>query len=402
MIPQRPAPLDAQLQRWRQAGLIDAATSEAILGWEATRPQARTLTLPVRLALSLGSILLAAGLLLFVSAHWDALAPAGRFALVLAVVVALHGLAAAAATAQPWLATALHGVGSVGFGAGVFLSGQIFHLQAHWPLGLLLWSLGNAAGWLLLRQWPQLALLALTLPAWLCSEWVLLALRVSDGRSDGMLAASLALTGGLLLLSLSYLGAARGSPISPPRQVLVWVGGLTLLPAATAWALVSNVSPGDVSRLPAGPLLLGWSAALAAPLLLGWRLQGPRTWPLAVAIGWLLVNLQLPLASNPFSYAWWAVGGVLLSLWGSRDGRAERINLGALFVALSLIGFYFSQVMERLDRSVSLVGLGVLFLVGGWLLERWRRRLTSRLPGGAASLATQTGDAGHNSDGGQR
>jgi uncharacterized membrane protein len=78
-------------------------------------------------------------------------------------------------------------------------------------------------------------------------------------------------------------------------------------------------------------------------------------------------------------FAWWALGGVLLALWGTRDGRAERINLGAVLVAVTLIGFYFSEVFDKLGRSASLIGLGVLFLLGGWLLERLRRQLVERI-----------------------
>jgi len=33
--------------------------------------------------------------------------------------------------------------------------------------------------------------------------------------------------------------------------------------------------------------------------------------------------------------------------------------------------------MDRLGRSASLVGLGLLFLGGGWALERTRRRLVA-------------------------
>jgi hypothetical protein len=43
--------------------------------------------------------------------------------------------------------------------------------------------------------------------------------------------------------------------------------------------------------------------------------------------------------------------------------------------------FYFSSVMDRLGRAASLVGLGLLFLGGGWVLERARRRLVATATG---------------------
>jgi hypothetical protein len=49
--------------------------------------------------------------------------------------------------------------------------------------------------------------------------------------------------------------------------------------------------------------------------------------------------------------------------------------MGAALFAATVIAFYFSEVMDKLGRSASLIGLGVLFLAGGWALERVRRRL---------------------------
>jgi hypothetical protein len=40
--------------------------------------------------------------------------------------------------------------------------------------------------------------------------------------------------------------------------------------------------------------------------------------------------------------------------------------------------------MDKLGRSFSLIVLGLLFLGGGWLLERTRRRLIARLKPEAA------------------
>jgi hypothetical protein len=51
--------------------------------------------------------------------------------------------------------------------------------------------------------------------------------------------------------------------------------------------------------------------------------------------------------------------------------------------ALAVLAFYFSSVFDRLGRALGLIGIGVLFIGGGWLLERARRRLISRLQQGA-------------------
>ncbi|MEA5443205.1 DUF2157 domain-containing protein [Cyanobium gracile] len=380
---------ESRLERWRQAGLIDPATAAAIRAWEQTQPGTHRLRVSVLVAVALGGVLVAAGLLLFVSTHWQALAPGQRFALLLTLVVGLHGGAAAVEERFPPLAVSLHGVGSVTLGAGLFLAGQLFHLEAHWPLGLLLWGLGAGLGWGLLRQWPQLALLALLGPAWLISEWQLAVDGTTQGlqRGSGDPTAVLAPAAGLVLLSLCYLGAPTGpGSVAPARRVLLWLGGLGLLPAGLLWQLLSHGGPTN-APLPLLLALCGWAVALGTPLLLGLRLRGRRAWPLAVAIGWLLPGVAMAWGSHQdaglFTYLWWAVGGLLLVAWGVMEGRSERVNFGAALIAIDVLTFYVSQVMDSLGRSASLIGLGVLFLGGGWGLELLRRRFVARALGRA-------------------
>lgn len=375
-------PWQEPLERWRQAGLIDPATAAAIARWEGEHATPSRLGAPVRLALALGAVLLAAGVLLFVSAHWERLAPFSRFALLLAVVSGLHGLAASLARRFAAMAVALHGVGTVALGGGIFLAGQIFHLEAHWPSGLLLWAAGAAVGWILLGQWPQLALLTLLLPAWLSSEWLHACDRLLANLPRAWPAAHTVVSAGLLLLSLALFDAAGPGPVSASRRVLLWIGGLALIPTAFVWGVRATVLDLDPSGLPLPLALPGWGVALGGPLLLGWLLRRRAFWPLGVALAWMLVDLAIGGGGiTPLSHAWWLLGAVLLVMWGVAESRVERINMGAALSALTVLGFYFSTVMSQLGRSASLIGLGVLFLAGGWALERLRRRLVAAAQG---------------------
>jgi hypothetical protein len=38
--------------------------------------------------------------------------------------------------------------------------------------------------------------------------------------------------------------------------------------------------------------------------------------------------------------------------------------------------------MDKLGRSVALIGFGVIFLIGGYELEKLRRKLVARVAGG--------------------
>jgi len=47
--------------------------------------------------------------------------------------------------------------------------------------------------------------------------------------------------------------------------------------------------------------------------------------------------------------------------------------------------FYFSDIFDKVGRSLGLIGLGVLFLAGGWALEKTRRGLVARMGPKSAS-----------------
>jgi uncharacterized membrane protein len=363
------------LRRWTQAGLIDAGAAERIRGWERGRDPDPGVRWPARLALGLGGLMVGAGILLFVAAHWDGLSPGRRFALVLVLIGGLH-LAGAASERSRALGATLHACGTVALGAGVFLAGQIFHLREHWPAGLLLWALGAWAGWMLLRQWPQGALAAVLTPAWLAGEWLARASR-DDVSVVGV---------GLLLLALAYVGAEpEGGPLRAPRSLrraLTWIGGLALIPATFYLVSAEWWAPRPVTA--GGARALAWTLALGLPLAVSAGLRGRGAVMMVPAALWVGVGPWLIHQRGVAPYLWAAGLAGLLIWWGVRDRRTSRINLGMAGFALTVSVFYFSDVMDRLGRSVSLIGVGVLFLAGGYLLEQARRRLLARVRAGAS------------------
>ena len=65
--------------------------------------------------------------------------------------------------------------------------------------------------------------------------------------------------------------------------------------------------------------------------------------------------------------------------WGMRRGSRALVNLGIVYFALAVGWFYFSNIFDKIGRSLGLIGLGVLFLAGGWGLELTRRGLLARM-----------------------
>src|SRR5215813_5163676 len=164
-------PIDKAISKWQAAGVIDGETAGRIRAFETQQGSMERLRWPVLIALGLGGLVICAGVLLFVAAHWDQLSPGDRFAVVLILTAVFPVLGAFAAPRFPALATTLFAIGTVTTGAGIFTSAQIFNIGEHWPNGIFLWALAAVGGWLLLRDWPQSAMLAILGPAWLASEW---------------------------------------------------------------------------------------------------------------------------------------------------------------------------------------------------------------------------------------
>lgn len=360
------------LARWTAAGVLDEETAARIRLFEQETTRSRGMRWPIVIALAFGGIMIAGGILLFVAAHWDALSPAARFSLVLLLVAVFHVAGGFAAARFPAMAATLHAIGTAALGAGIFLAGQIFHLDEHWPGGVMLWALGAAVGWRLLRQLPQLALTAILVPAWLVGEWAVAAGGAGPSRGGRVIAC------GVFTLALAYFTAPVHSRADRHRVLLLWLGGIAMVPASIYLAVVAGDAPGG-SRVPAAAAalrVLGWTVALGAPIAVAVALRGRRAWPNAVAAAWAgALFLIVAPAGELALYPWWALAAVGLVAWGVHEGRGERINMGAAMFAASVVAFYFSAVMDKLERSLSLVGLGVLFLAGGWALERARRTL---------------------------
>jgi uncharacterized membrane protein len=373
-------PWRSTLERWRDAGLIDSETAERIHAYEQANGEPSQFGWPVLIAIGFGALMLGAGVLLFVAVHWDQLSPGERFMLILVLVAIFHVAGAFASERFPELATALHGIGTVSAGAGIYLSAQIFNLQQHWPGGIMLWA---AAAWIacwILRDWLQASFAAMLTPAWLAAEWIDVAERHHASERWAIQ--------GLLLLALTYLSAGYGARRGPIRLVLVWIGGLTLLPLAIVCA--ADFEWGIRGSIPISAYLIGVPVAILGPIIMAWILREREVWQVALCAIWVVAASLLPiyptqgsLAQRLTPFLWTAIGSIGLIAWGLSEERPERINLGIVGFGLTVLVFYFSRVMDKLDRSASLIGLGLLFLLMGWFLEKLRRRLVARVAGAA-------------------
>jgi uncharacterized membrane protein len=330
------------------------------------------------LALAFGGIMLAAGVLLFVSAHWDELSPFQRMAILVLAVGGFHAAGAFSLDRFRALGVTLHAVGTVALGGAIAMAGQIFNMQEHWPSAILLWALGALGGWLLLGDWPHLAMSAILLPWWLAGEW---AEAVPRALSSWPV-----ISCGILLLAICYLSVRMPGADSREdhvRVALTWIGGLALLPATLAAAFDRHAA-GHTAATEPGLLVIGWSCAILLPLAFAFVFRRGAAWMNLAAAIWVVgLYLAVQVELDILLYAWCAAGSAAMVAWGLYEFRAERINLGMAGFALTIVFFFFSSVMDKLGRSASLMALGLLFVGGGWYWEKLRRRLVAGLvPGG--------------------
>jgi uncharacterized membrane protein len=361
--------LESSLDRWTQAALLNPEQAARIREFETAGAPRRSARAPILIGLALGGIMLAAGLLLFVAAHWTDLSPTERMALLVFAVAGSHLAAAFCADRFPALAVTLHAVGTASLGGGIFLAGQIFNMQEHWPTGILLWAIGALAGWWMLREWPQLAFSALLVPCWLMGEW-------TEAAPKGMEAFPV-LAIFSTLLAICYL--------SVPARTFAWIGGIGLIPSVLMlalwdwWGAARMSAPGTIADI-------GWIGAFLLPLAFAAIYRKAQAWMNVVAAIWVGALSALTFHHTPlWIFAWCAVGSAGMIAWGIHEFRAERVNLGMAGFALTILFFYFSSVMDKLGRSTSLIVLGVAFLAGAWYWEKLRRKLIARVQAGGVA-----------------
>jgi len=394
------ADFESLLNRWQSAGLLDADAAACIRAYESEQMHPAGLRWQRMgwqgvVALTLGAILLACGVALFVSAHWDRLGPGLRYALVIAMVAFFHLAGAFTRKVYRGLSTAFHAVGTVSTGAAIALVGQIFNIQEHWPTAVLLWAIAALAGWILLRDQAQETLTFLLFPAWMLCEWAIhtpwyIGSVVYAGRF-------------LVVWAILYLTFFLGSRHKAVQGILfaeavsiMSIGIVLLLGGWRSWSAAQ-------AYLPLRVRFWGWVAIAAVPLFLSLFRLRKSLIPVVAALAF---SIALPWCMRTWivTYSWSnhiyketrsgpnlaahvlvAAFAVFISWWGVRQASRLLVNLGIAGFALAVCWFYFSDIIDKMGRSLGLIGLGVLFLAGGWALEKTRRGVLARMDQNIAS-----------------
>jgi uncharacterized membrane protein len=397
------ADIDGLLNRWQKAGVLGAEAAERIRAYEkSAHEQAEDTSGGLKwqglIALIMGAILLTCGIALFVSAHWDELGPGARFAIVIAMIAVFHFGGGLARASYKALSTTLHAVGTLAAGAAIALVGQIFNIQEHWPGAVLLWALAALAGWMLLRDEAQQTIALLLVPGWIFSE---LAFRMGGhigadvymGRAS-LVWAVLYLTFFIgsrrkivqgILFAWGAIGAVFGIVIMLDGWVS-WSSSQTFVPFSTrvwAWIVIAAL-PLAIAAFHGHKGLLPPVAAVALSVALPWCIRRSTIVDGHSTMVPQTYNVQEPTL---VAHALVALFAVFLCAWGVRMASKALVNFGIVGFAIAVAWFYFSDIFDKVGRSLGLIGLGVLFLAGGWALEKMRRRLMARMDEAASEVS---------------
>ncbi len=387
------ADIESLLNRWQTAGVLDAEIVASIRAFEEKQQTPGGLRWQGLVALILGAILLGCGVALFVSAHWDELGPIARYGIVIAMVAVFHFAAGVVRKDFHGLSTTLHAVGTISTGAAIALVGQIFNIQEHWPAAVLMWAVAALAGWILLRDQAQQTLALLLVPAWMLSEIAFRAnLRIGEDIYIGRF---------LFVWAILYLTFFLGSKRKIVQGILFAAGAIAAI-VGTAMMLDGWRSwSADQSPIPFSVRFWAWTALAVLPLAIaafhGHKGLVPTSLAVvySIALPWCyrswtesfnyangMTRAYTRTEANLAAHALVAAFGLFVCWWGVRMASKALVNLGIVGFAIAVAWFYFSNVFDKVGRSLGLIGLGVLFLAGGWALEKMRRRIVAGIDSG--------------------
>jgi uncharacterized membrane protein len=382
------ADVETHLHRWQEAGVLDSVAASRIRAWESEQKHPSGLHWQGLVALILGAILLAGGVALFVSAHWDQIGPGARFAVVLGMVSLFHLGGAFTCKSYHGLGTALHAVGTLSTGAAIALVGQIFNIQEHWPAAVLMWAIAALVGWALLHDEAQQTIALLLVPAWILSEL--------SYAAEGHIGEAVYTGRFLIVWAVLYLTFFLGSKRKIVQGILFAVATIASLVGIAILVFEGWRSWGSQTYLPLGLRTWGWIDIAVLPILFAVFKFRKSMVPVVIAI---VFSIALPWCQriwtesynygnnnhgsyvrnepNLAAHALVAAFCVFIIWWGVRQASKALVNLGVVGFAITVGWFYFSNIMDKLGRSLGLIGLGILFLAGGWALERTRRKLVT-------------------------
>jgi uncharacterized membrane protein len=387
----------------------------------------------------IGAIITGLGVILLLAYNWQAFPKFGKLGIILGGVALLQGVGLRLFGRRGWLrqlGEAATLLGTMLFGAGIWLVAQVYHIEEHYPNGFLLWGIGALALAWTMPSLAQALLAVSVLCIWGCVEgwgfdnsihWGPMLILIGAGSLAWRLRSSLllffVLTAFVLTLCANVSaveGELLGRVVLNFAVLFLAVGilcarGRWFSESAGAWTLFGWLGfllctylltfPGAVEGL------LGWreyghhlhgSAQVVytwAPLILGLAAWGMVAWPLRPGAKstmcpancslehWLIPATALlcqVLAMARSIGSGWEVAGVfnlvflaVAAAWmarGCREGLLRPTLIGSLLLVALVAARYFDLFESMAVRGLIFLMVGAVLIAEGILFRRARQQ----------------------------
>jgi len=383
--------LEREIEIWVKEGTLLPEQKERILARYRLIKKADEKAGPGKLITTisiLGSILVGVGVILFIASNWSAIPKWGRLLIVFSSMLSSYGFGfyfRYEAKTYPKVGASLILLGSIIFGAGMFLIAQIYHITVHYPNGPLLWGLFVLPLAYLLRFKSLISLAVLVLLIWLGME---ASLRISYSESlEIIMIIPLFLMAGLALWAVGLMHREWKSLriISSPY---ILIGSLiTFFAGFNLTFDIFEMGRGSGVFLVFYPgIVILFLLALILRCLPEGKERGwtPETFGLVILMAIVIfLSLFFPRASYEsmrgglrlFFNILFALEIFGLIILGFVRRYPTYVNIGLLFFSLDVFARYFDFFWELLPRSLFFIFGGLLLLFGGIILERKRRKI---------------------------
>ncbi|MGD0745921.1 MAG: DUF2157 domain-containing protein [Verrucomicrobiota bacterium] len=347
----------------------------------------------------IGAALIAAGVALLISAHWNEIPRGAKIAGGLTLMLGAH--------AGGWWLREIRGkyrktgealqlIGSCLFLANIALLGQIYNIVSRPPNAFLLWWLGIAALPWLLRSKSQHVLLLLAFGIWFGFE--------VNERDSWIYCQSERQVLLYSLLGLAYLGAGYCLRVTrffefagATEKLGLFLFLIFFFPST--WKNFFGWETGETSQwvfpalVPFAILLAAFGIKCLRSLTMQWR----WTW-FASLLGMLalMTCIWFGIWRNDYDAGWrytrwnesWAyliatIALFVFCLLQIQVGLQERspflVNLGVVFIALDIIAAYCDLLGSMARTGLMFVVSGVFLILFGVYLEKKRRTLMKHI-----------------------
>lgn len=400
-----------EVSKWQGKGIVSAAQAREIralyAGGRGESGEMGSRLVPFMAIF--GAIMIGAGIILFFAMNWATIPRWVKVGSILAAMIASYHIGYAMRFSRgtfPRVGESLIFLGTIIFGAGIWLIAQIFNISSHWPLGFLYWAVGAMAVAYAVRSVSSMYVAVIALCAYVASEsfyWfnlipysyhlaysffliflsvgiTLYSLGTVHERREQLtglrypyhLLGAILLLGALFMMSFKMFGYDRdaaGAAIAQQRDLLLsshfWAIFLAVSVAAAIAIVLSYASRDRKSKADF------YEAFYPAVLLV----FSPFAVVFATVNFWLI-----PIIFNIILFL-----AIFASIsLGMLKKEQTLVNLGMLAFGIAVVARYFEYLWDVLNGYLFFIIGGILLIALAIFIERKRKAIVGQFAGAAA------------------